>query len=393
MGRLFWIILVSTLLAGCGSGAVVFAPTPLPPDLSPLTYEHPSGAFTVSVPRHWPVFTQYATTLAAASFAPPDSPIPLVTLAVVNMGQPVDAPGLNNLLNLYQQEIRTDAARYKEESREAMGDGSWRLTGLRSSPGGATWQTNTFIERDGSLVGILEIILPDDPALRDQLQAVINSFRMNPSAELQPTDLSVLVSLAASSLEILNVKAWTTPGGVFYITGEVANYGTQSVTGIPVRAILSTAEGLPVAEAVDVPMGYTLLPGGFAPFSLRFGQGQPALAASYEIILGSPDWQPRDDAPVYGPDDLSWIDESRFNDAGELVVSGTITNIGQQVLRAPRVTATVFDSQRDVAAARYIDLDTVELRPNESTSFEIIVPEVGGEPAEYVVNVQALPAP
>lgn len=392
MGRLFWIILVSTWLAGCGSGAVVFAPTPLPPDLSPLVYEHPSGAFSVSVPRNWPAFTQYATTLAVTSFSPPDSPIPLVTLAVVNTGQTPDAAALNNLLNRYQQEIRADAGHYKEASREAMGDGSWRLTGLRAAPGGGTWQTNTFIELESGFVGVLEVILPDNPMLFDQVQAIINSFRLNPAAELQPTDLSVLVSMAASSLEILNVETWTTPGGVFYVTGEVANYGTESVTGIPIRAILTTAEGLPVAEAVDLPMGYTVLPGGFAPFSLRFGQGQPALAASYEIILGSPDWQPTTDQVVYGPDDLSWIDESRFNEAGELVISGTITNIGERMLRAPRVTATVFNAQGNVVAARFIDLENIDLRSNESTSFEVIIPEVGGEPAEYVVNVQALPA-
>ena len=72
------LILLTLFLTGCGSGAVVFAPTPPPPDLSPLRYEHPSGAFSVVVPRNWPVFTQHATTLAAASFSPPDSGDPLL---------------------------------------------------------------------------------------------------------------------------------------------------------------------------------------------------------------------------------------------------------------------------------------------------------------------------
>ncbi|HLV36001.1 MAG TPA: hypothetical protein VKY59_12835, partial [Spirillospora sp.] len=126
----YLLLLLILWLAGCGSGAVMFAPTPLPPDLSPLRYEHPSGVFAVTVPRHWPAFTQHATTLAAASFAPPGSPSPLVTLAVVNLGQPPDSSAFSDLINRYQREIRADALRYKEESRQAMGDGSWRMTGL-----------------------------------------------------------------------------------------------------------------------------------------------------------------------------------------------------------------------------------------------------------------------
>lgn len=387
----YLLLLMILWLAGCGSGAVMFAPTPLPPDLSPLRYEHPSGVFAVTVPRHWPAFTQHATTLAAASFAPPGSPSPLVTLAVVNLGQQPDSSAFSDLINRYQQEIRADALRYKEESRQAMGDGSWRMTGLLAAPGGETRQINTFIEREGSFVGVVEVTLPDDPALRESLQTIINSFDINPVAELEPADLSVLVSLASSSLDILNVAAWTTPAGVYYITGEVANYSPIPLESVPVRAVLRTADGLPVAEAVDMSMGYAVLPGGFAPFSLRFGQGQPALAATYDIILGSDDWQPQHDIEVFGPDDLGWIDESAFNEEGHLVVSGTVTNIGQRRLRSLRATVTVFDPNQNVIAARFADLPIGELRPNETTSFEFVIPEIGGEPAQYVVNVQALP--
>jgi len=134
------LLLIMVLAVGCRGGAVVFAPTPLPPDLSPLRYEHPSGAFSVVVPRHWPIFTQNATTLAAASFAPPHSDQPLLKFAVANLGDPLDGIDLGEFIHEYQQAIRTDAGRYKEESRQAMGDGSWRISGLRTTPGGATEQ-------------------------------------------------------------------------------------------------------------------------------------------------------------------------------------------------------------------------------------------------------------
>jgi hypothetical protein len=385
-----WLILLLAL-TGCGSGAVVFAPTPLPPDRSPLRYEHPSGAFSIEVPRDWPVFTQYATTLAAASFAPPDQPTPLLTLAVIRLSQPLDSSGLSSFINRYQTAIRADAAQYKEENRQAMGDGSWRLAGLRTDAGGATRQINTFIERSAAYIGIVEVQLSDDPALNAALQTAVNTFRIQPDASLEPTDPAVLVSQGTGGLDIRHVSAWTTPAGVFYITGEIANYGTEPVVDLPLRAVLRTADGLPVAEAVDVPMAYAVLPGGLAPFSLRFGQGQPALAAYYELLAGSPDWQNQPDTVVYGPGDLSWIDQSTYDENEQLVVSGTVTNIGERLLRRPRATVTVFDAAGNVIAARFAELDAELLRPNESASFRAAIPEIGGEPAQYVVSVQALP--
>ena len=388
---LIFVIFVIFVLAGCGSGAVVFAPTPLPPDLSPMRYTHPSGAFSIMVPRNWPVFTQHATTLAAASFAPPNTAEPLLTMSVTNLAQPLDASNFGELIDRYQQEIRPDLTRYKEESRQAMGDGSWRMTGLYQGAGGQTRQINTIIERSGSFVGVVEVTLPDDTMLQTQLQTAINTFQLNPDAALEAADASVLVSMASSRIDILNVNGWTTPGGVFYITGEIANYGTSPIVDLPVHAILRTSDGLAVGDAMDVPMGYAILPGGFAPFSLRFGQGQPALTASYELIAGAEDWQPDTEAEVYGPDDLSWIDASSFDEDGHLVVSGTVTNIGERLLHSLRVMVTVFDNQQNVIAARFMDLNISELRPNESTTFDIVVTEIGGDPAQYVVNVQALP--
>ncbi len=60
--------------------------------------------------------------------------------------------------------------------------------------------------------------------------------------------------------------------GVFFITGEVANYGGAPVANVPVQAVLSTDEQMGASEALDVVMGYAIPPGGFAPFSLRFGE-------------------------------------------------------------------------------------------------------------------------
>jgi hypothetical protein len=388
---LIFLLIVVTTLVSCTSGTVVFAPTPLPPDLSSLSYDHPSGAFSVVLPRNWSIYTQNTTEVASASFAAPQDDEPSLSFAAVNLGRDLDASALGDVINQYQTAVRPDIDRYTEQDRQAMGDGSWRLTGLRTVMGGRTQQVNTFIERSGSFVGVVEVIVPDDGAEMEALQAIINTFTIHSEAPLQTSDLTVLSSTTRNRLEILHVATWTTPAGVFFITGEVANYGAATLTDIPVRAVLYTADGLGVAEAVDTVMGYGIPPGGFAPFSLRFGQGQPALTSRYELILGNETWQPDESAQIYGQDELTWTDESTITDQGQLLITGSITNISGQTIRGLRAVVTVFDEAQNVIAAGFTDLTSPQLAPNDSADFQIAVPEYGGSAAQYIVNVQGRP--
>jgi hypothetical protein len=388
--RHLWLLL-GVLLAGCSSGAVVFAPTPPVADLSPLRYDHPSGAFSAVVPRNWSVSVQNTVTLATASFAAPEETEPLVSFAVVNLGRDLTTNDLGDIIQQYQTEVRPDADRYTEQERQAMGDGSWRLAGLRAAVGGRTEQVNTFIERAGSFVGVIEVVVPDNSDRQASLQTIVNSFTINPDAPLQAGELSALSSVTRSALEILHVSTWTVPGGVFFITGEVANYGNMLLTNIPVRAVLLTDNGLGVLEAVDTVMGYGIPPGGFAPFSLRFGQGQPALTTLYELTLGNEAWGSDPDAVIFGQDELTWTDESRFTEEGHLLITGSVTNVSSQRIRNLRAVVTVFDDSQNVIAAGFTDLMAEQLAPDESTPFQIVVPEMGGEPAHYIVSVQGRP--
>jgi len=387
----FLVILVMIILAGCSGGAVVFAPTPLPSDFSAARYDHPSGAFSLDVPRNWSVYSQNTTTLATAAFAAPDSIEPEITIAVIKLSDTLDSSAFSDLLNLYQSQVRPDVGRYTEQNRQAMGDGSWRMTGLRQIASGGTEQVNTFIQQSDNLLGVIDVIVPDDTAQMNDLQAIINTFQLNAESGLQAAELSSLVSVASASLDITHLFAWTTPTGVFFITGEIANNGSEVVTGIPVRAVLLTEDGLATAEAVDTPMGYGLPPGEFAPFSLRFGQGQPALTTRFEIDLGSAEWQVDSEAIIYSANEMDWTDDSTFDNNGRLNISGTVTNISTYIIRSPRAIVTVFDNAQHVIAAGFSDLAVTQLEPDASADFQIVIPEMGGEPAQYIVNVQGLP--
>ncbi len=388
------------LLSGCSGGAVVFAPTPAPPDQSPTVYRHPSGAFTVTLPRQWSVYEQNTTTLATASFSAPGSLQPNLLFAVVNLGRDVDATEFGTLVNLYQTQVRSDTGAYVEQSREAMGDGSWRMTGIRSVLGGAAEPLNTFIQKAGTLIGLVDVLMPSDEAQIQTLQGIINSFTLLPAdpAPLDASDLTTLAFAKDGTLGLLHVATWSTASGVFFVTGEVANYGMTTISGIPVQVDLRTADGLSVLGAVDQVMGYGIPPGGFAPFSLRFGQGQPSLATTYTVALGGENWQPTE-AVVYGQNEMSWTDESQFDSFNRLTISGTVTNTSQNVVRQPRAMVTVFDGAQNVIAAGFTDVardanvegSPADLPPGETASFEITLPEIGGEPQNYIVNLQGLP--
>jgi len=98
-------------------------------------------------------------------------------------------------------------------------------------------------------------------------------------------------------------------------------------------------------------MGHALQPGGFAPFSLRFGVQPPGIS-TYNIILGSEgSWQPRTDVI-----DLPVTNTSRTEPDGRLFISGQVSNPGNSVLEQIRVVATIFDAEQNVIAAGFSDV-------------------------------------
>jgi hypothetical protein len=387
MSRLLFLLIF--VLSGCGSGAVVFAPTPLPPDLSPLRYEHPGGAFTISIPRHWSVYTQNTATLASSSFTPPSAAYPALTAAVINTGRALAPTGLGDVMNEYQTLHRPDLSDYIEQDRQAMGDGSWRLTGIRTLPGGMREQVNTFIQQAGTFIGILDVIIPNDATRQVELQNAINTFEINLASNLQPTELSTLGFVRRGQLEVVNVASWTNPQGVFFVTGEVANFGNTPVGDVPVRAQLLAADGSSIIEAVDVVMGYSIPPGGFAPFSLRFGQGHPPAAQTYQVMLGADGWTPTERL-IYGAGTLEWTEASTFTPENHLLITGMITNNGGGTAYRPLAVVTVFDAQQNVVGAWFTAVAGERIAPGESVPYEVRVMEIGGQAEHYILEIQAL---
>jgi len=373
------------MLAGCAGGAVVFVPTQLPPDVSPILYEHPSGAFSIVIPRNWSVYDQQNGQIASVSFSPPGSDVPVVRVAVANLGETIPDERLGELMLQYQTQLRPDLASYTEQDRQAMPDGSWRMKGVRNFEG-RPQPLNTFLQKNGALFSVVEVVVPAEPALASDVQTFINTYVLNSSAALPASPLTVLSGAALACLEIQNVSTWSNAQGVFFITGEVVNRGRDTLVNVPIEAKLVDAEGRVITSAVDRLMGYGVVPGGYAPFSLRFGAGQPAEAASFELVLGS-----GESGMVVGAPLLTWEDEQQTGLQGQFYVVGQVTNVSGTTLQSLRAVVTVFDASGGVIGAAFTDLTDGPFTAGSTGRFNILVPDVGGEPAQYLVSVQGLP--
>jgi hypothetical protein len=375
------------MLTGCSSGAVIFEPTPMPADLSPARYDHPGGAFSITVPPDWAVYTQNTGTLVSASFSPPNTSRPSLTVAAINTGTPIEATNFAELVQQYQSLYRPDLNRYQPDGRDPLGDGSWRLTGSRTVPGQPSEALNTFIGFQGTWVTVTDVVIPADGALQTQLQNAVNSLQLNTSAGLQPTALETLSLVRADAYALQNVNAWNNASGALFITGEVGNYSGQAVPPMTVRVALLTEAGQ-IADAADVTMGYAIPAGGFAPFSLRFGEGVAPGNSRYTVSLVTAGW---DAAPpqFVGQDTLIWEDASSFDTAGTLHITGSVTNEGQAAVADLIGVITVFDVRQQVIAAWFAPLSNEALPAGGRLAFDIRVPEIGGEPVNYILDIQA----
>src|SRR5690606_4746584 len=137
-----------------------------------------------------------------------------ITIAVIHPSGAGDSQNFAALIDQYQTQLRPDLERYKENDRQAMGDGSWRATGLRLTPLGATQQVNTFIQRAGPLFAVIDVVVPESQSALVYLQSILNTFSLNPEAALEPAPLTTLNMASGTSLSVLHVAHWTTPDGV-----------------------------------------------------------------------------------------------------------------------------------------------------------------------------------
>ena len=389
--RMWVIFLIALLIGGCSGGAVQFAPSSILDADALIRYEHPGGAFSLAIPRAWAIYEMNTTLLASAALTPPTGTTPLLLFAVVNAENAFDDVQFEAWITRYTSELRLDARHFVEQGRDRLADASWRVAGYRRAVEG-NLPVNLFFQRVGTLIALIEYTPPNviDPDLAVAIDQIINSFSVTAASPLLPTSADTLSAARSSPLTAINVRAWTALDGALFVTGEVVNNTPGVIAPVPIDVQILTSDGSPLTGAADVVMGYGLFSGGFAPFSVRFGEGQPAGAAVYSIRIGADGWTP-EPASFLGTNDLRWTDQLTAERDGSLLISGEITNTSDQQLRAVRAVATVFDSDGAVIAAGQTEYADVPLSAGETRPYEIVLSALGDAPFQYTVFVQGIP--
>jgi hypothetical protein len=382
--RLVWLVIVIVLAACTPENA------PAPTESATHLYTYASGEFALNLPPSWAVGDLSAGPNLLVTFAPPGAERPLLTIYAVRAAAPLDDAAFRDAMEIY---LAADYnARLEVRERGAMGDGSWRVTAIRTAQGAAV-PVNVFMQRDGAVFSALEVAVPANDALTTAiLTQIVNSYTVDVNADWQTGEVAGVpavppeVILAAGNLSFSGILVWTAPDGTLTITGRVANRAPYPLEAVTVQAALLNPAGLTLAEAgTTVPLP-VVLNGEYAPFAVHFDGPRPAQAA--RISLQSGGRQAVAALAGYaGPENFEWEDRAEYDSGGQLHVLGTIWNAGQTSMTNVEALITLLDSADRVAG--YVTIPVADrLEPGASIRFDAPVPPLGGDPASYLVAVQ-----
>jgi hypothetical protein len=385
--RLLFLMLVSgLLLAGCNPDPVVVVATAVPLDANFRVYQHPTGVFSLRLPPNWSVRDVSQGNAIRVEFSPPNNAGLPLSVYMINTGTVMDTSELLNAIEQYQKVVNSDPSKYVEVSRNAQGDGSWRIAGIRHTPIG-TRQLNTFIQADKTYLSAIEIDLTDlTSAQLETILTIVNTFRVNANAAVNVSSLQVSANSAdttTGALEFSGMYAWTNPQGVFIINGLVKNTSLNPMEAIRVTALLFDSQDNVLVEQPEVIAIEVLEAGTTTPFSIRFRSGKPSQTVRYELRSAGRYAEAAVKTYLNKDNFISGNLEAKYNADGYLTVSGDVVNKTQGLAKFIKVIVAVKNDQEQVVATENVFLSKPDLLPGESSKFEVVFYELGGQAARF----------
>jgi hypothetical protein len=403
-----WIItlLAALTLAACGVEPSPAAEPSLVDPTGFVTYLHPTGAFSLSLPPDWVVSDTSDAYALNVGFSPPGSPEPLINVYLVSASalgrvRPDNEPavGLPNpgpvtsdfdpLISLYQGTfyVLTDAT-YKEIDRAPQPDGSLRIRFLIESPEG-TSQHNDFVQLVGSYFVALRTVLPDDPGRLRTLSRIVTTLNVNPASGWASVVPEEEDSTGGDLIGFTNLNAWVDRNGGFVIVGQVVNNAPAPVEFVHLNASLFDEGNQLLLEQDNFVSSDLIQSGDMAPFSLLFSDGLPPGTARY-VLEVSGRYADFTAQTFYGPENFALSSSADFDENGALVVSGQVRNEGNLTASLVKVIVTIFDAQQRVIATDTTLVDTQPLAPSQTSTFTVRFFELGGEPNTFLVTAQGI---
>ncbi len=395
---LVMVVLAGLVLSACGSSVrsndpVFVIATAPPPDAGFVTYEHPTGVFSLRIPPDWVAGELPEANGVRVQFTAleGEQAVTRLSVYVVNTGQPMTPEAFAQAVEAYQPPDDLAAYGWTELARAGQRDGSRRITGIRNYPMLGPRTLNVFLQGDGAFFSALEVDVTDaDSSLVERLMAVVNTYRVDTDAELAVGTVQQAAAGVTSYSGVIGFNgyhAWTDRDGVFHITGEAVNTTQYPLEAVRLSGVLYDAQGRRLAEQSDILAVDVLSSGQGAPFDLRFEGGRPATAVRYELNVAArqADYALR---TYYGPENFAIAnDEAVYNARGNLVVRGELANVGPNVAEAVKVVAAIWDDRGRVVAAETVFVTKPQLVPQEAVSFEVSFHDLGGSALTYTLTV------
>ena len=385
-------IIALGVLVGCDANPVVVVATPVPPDAAFHTYRHPSGVFSVRLPADWSVRDVSRSDSVRVEFSPPgNSGLPM-TVYVVNTGNVLDAASFLDAINKYQATVNGDAKVYNEVSRNAQGDGSWRLTGIRQTAIGPR-QLNTFLQSDKAFLSAVEFdITGASSDMLHTMQTIVNTYRVDPSAVTNASNIQApeafAVTTSSGVLAFTGMFAWTNSQGAFIINGQVTNKSGGPLEAIRLTATIYDAQNNVLADQGNVVGTEVLDDQATAPFSIQFRNGKPSQAIRYELQGAARDAEYALKTHLGDDKFIRGNDKATYNSNGYLTIGGDVVNKTQGAAHFVKATVTVYDDQQHVVATDSTFMSKPDLLPGEAAHFEVTFLELGGNALRYVISIE-----
>jgi hypothetical protein len=182
-------------------------------------------------------------------------------------------------------------------------------------------------------------------------------------------NLNVVSQAANTSVTVLSYSGYVAPSGDFVVLGEVQNTGNHALESVSLNVLVNDAAGTQIAAGTTNVLVKEFLPQQKAPFYLDFGKIDLNLFSSkvaiYNISLSN---APPTNYLQY-PDLALNVDFNGIaNDV--YVVSGSITNNGNQIANDIKIEGTYYNTAGNVVAVGFILLND-PLAPNTSENFTV----------------------
>lgn len=178
--------------------------------------------------------------------------------------------------------------------------------------------------------------------------------------------LALPVPVAFAEVAIINDRHYVGSDGLSHIVGEVQNNGGAPINQIVVEATLHDMNGDVMDARQAGSLVNTVMPGMSGPFDVMMDVDEFSsytLAVSYGI--GAPKSQA-----------IGIVSSELSRDMhGNVMITGTVTNLGEITANTVSVVATLYDGQGRVAAVSRAHPEPDYLRANGQAFFLVSMPD------------------